>query len=263
MTQALVLQFAPEYDISDAFNCECDPTGAQNPSATLAELRSELATRMGYGGQVSSGVLPPGVTAKFNSIISSAQLYLYRRYDVLRTERFFTWPLTTGVRFYDLPNNLSDCPVKLDPREVTWAGIEYKGLWYRIACGIPPELYSFLAPRFPTRYEIRECIEVYPPPIDDLFQLQIKGRYAPAAMTADTDKCIIDDRIVFLQALSDAKADAGHPDAQRYSQEAELMIRGMVAGAHETRRYLPGGNRFVERLPTTWVRKDGTVVTGT
>jgi hypothetical protein len=186
---------------TDDANCACDPTGAENPSRTLAQLRAALASRMGYAANIAGGgALPPGLDTKFNNFLSDAQQYLYRRYRVLRTERFFTWQLTAGERFYDIADNLETCPVKLDPRSLTWVGVQRNGLWYDLDCGIPPELYTFPQQSFPRRYEIRECIEL------------------------------------------------------------ELVIRGMVAGAHQTRRYIPGEPSERMYRPLKWTRADGTVI---
>ena len=50
----------------------------------------------------------------------------------------------------------------------------------------------------------------------------------------------MDDELVFLLALANAKAHYGKPDANNYIQQLETMMLNLVAGAHNTRRYVPG-----------------------
>ena len=61
-------------------------------------------------------------------LIQSAQEQLYRRYNALRTERFYSWPLVAGTRLYDLPDNQEACSKRLDPHKVTWVGVERGGI---------------------------------------------------------------------------------------------------------------------------------------
>lgn len=216
------------------YDCSCDDT---TNNRTLATLRKDLLVRLGYAAQAANP--PPGMVDLLNSFLIDAQEQLYRRYDVLRTERFFTWNMQKGVRFYDLPDNVETCTKKLDAREITWIGVEHNGVWYPLQPDIRPELYSFSQEGFPSRYEIRSCIEVWPAPSDDNFKLRIKGRFGLEAFAADADKTTIDDRLVFLLALANAKAHYRHPDAGNYVQQLEVMMMRLVAGLHQTRRYIP------------------------
>jgi hypothetical protein len=338
--------------ITDTIQCDCDDT---NDNRTLLSLRSELMGRLGYGAQAANP--PPGMTDLLNSFLQEAQELLYRRYEVLRTERFFSWPLTAGVTLYDLPDNAegdalptpvpaafatattggsllagtyyyrisainargetlasaetsqvvlgvatntvtvnwsavvapdgvsavtgyriygrtigterliatvglvttyidtgaitpagalpssnttSVCSKKLDPRKVSWVGAIRDEIWYPLTCGIPPTLYSHEYQNWPQRYEIRQCIQIWPAPAETLGSLVIKGRFGLAAFTADTDKVTIDDRAVFLLALANAKSHYRQPDANNYVAQLEVFIDNLVAGAHQTRRYVPG-----------------------
>lgn len=219
------------------YNCDCDDASGNR---TLKSLRDELARRLGYGAQVDN--LPPGMTDLLNSFLQGAQRALYRRYDVLRTERFYTWNMTAGTRYYDLADNRDTCTRKLDPRKITWAGVSQGcGDWTELRCGINPLLYTNedMTGR-PERYEIRQCIEVWPAPADESYQLRLKGNFGLDPFLADTDATTVDDELVFLLALANAKAHYGKPDANNYIQQLETMMMNMVAGAHNTRRYVPG-----------------------
>lgn len=250
----ILMQFRPMVNPADPtppadecnYNCDCDD--APN-NRTLKALRDDLARRLGYGAQVNN--LPPGMTDLLNSFLIEAQELLYRRYDVLRTERFYTWDMTAGVRLYDLDANRDTCTKRLDPRKITWAGVS-QGCndWTELRCGINPLLYSHDMTGRPSHYEIRQCIEVWPAPADNSYQLRIKGHFGLEAFAADTDKTTIDDRPVFLLALANAKAHYGKPDANNYIQQMETMLLGLVAGAHQTRRYIPGRDRSADYVYT-------------
>ena len=337
--------------ITDSINCACSDT---TNNRTLKSLRDDLMRRLGWGATVNNP--PPGVADMLNSFLTEAQELLYRRYNVLRTERFFSWPLTANIRLYDLPDNeesrtvptpvnaafatagaggtlaagtywyrvsainaygetlastetsqvtagatstvtvnwvtptapnadtavtgyriygrtegaqlllaqvglvntwidtgaltpagalpasntTARCAKQLDPRSLTWVGYEYDGDWYPLAEGINPQLYTNDLSRRPLRYEIRQCIELWPVPSETEGNLVIKGRFGLDAFTADTDRVTIDDRAVFLMALANAKAHYRQPDAGNYVQQLEVYIDNLVAGAHLTRRYVPG-----------------------
>lgn len=219
-----------------SYNCECEDDYPAR--RTLVELRHDLARRLGYGAQVEN--LPPGMTELLNSFLQGAQRALYRRYSVLRTERIFRWPLVEGVRFYDLDGNDDACTKRLDPRKVRWVGIERDGVWTPLVCGIPPEAYSYPQIGWPTRYEIRQCIEIWPAPDSTVQYLRVKGHFELEPFTEDDHATTIDDELVFLLALANAKAHYNKPDANNYIAQLETMMANLVAGSHHTRRYIPG-----------------------
>jgi hypothetical protein len=232
-----------------SYNCECDDP---NPSRTLAELRRSLMIRLGFSAQTANP--PPGMVDLLNDFLQGAQRNLYRQYTVLRTERFFTWALIPGVRFYDLAENEDECTKELDPRMITWAGLsDGPQSWRPLICGIPPECYT--QPEvlgWPTRYEIRQCIELWPAPSDDNLRLRIKGHFGLEPFEADDDQCTIDDEAVFLYALARAKAHYRQPDAANYQTDAMNYIRNMTAGKHQTRRYVPGEAPYIVPPPPLW-----------
>lgn len=234
-----------------SYNCECEDDYPAR--RTLAELRTELHERLGYADQAPSA----GMVKLLNSFLQGAQRALYRRYSVLRTERIFRWPLVEGVRFYDLDGNDDICTKRLDPRKVRWVGIERDGVWTPLVCGIPPEVYSFgERTGWPTRYEIRQCIEIWPAPDPTPAFLRVKGDFELQPFTDDAHTTTIDDELVFLLALANAKAHYGKPDAANYIGQLETMMSNLVAGSHHTRRYIPGQRVYVNEPEPVWT--DGT-----
>lgn len=225
-----------EGESSTNFNCDCDDLSGYE---TLAQLRARLMVRLGYAGQVNNP--PPGMAALLNDFLQSSQRLLYMKYTELRTERFFTWTMEPGVRLYDLPNNDDECTKKLNALKLSWVGVEdLNGAWLPLISGIPPEFYTGITMNsIPERYEIRQCIEVFPPP-DAAYKLRIKGHFKLQAFTADADQTTIDSELVFLWALATAKAHYGQPDANNVVAMANDYLGRLVAGKHGTKRYIPG-----------------------
>lgn len=219
-----------------SYNCECDD-GPVNRD-TLANLREALLIRLGFAAQLAEPM--PGTVLLVDSFLKTAQKTLYRRYDELRTERFYSWPLVAGVRLYDFPENAETCTKRLDSKKVTWVGLVKDDIWSPLIEGIPPEIYSSNITGQLSRYEIRQCIEVWPAPDETLGSLVIKGHFGLESFENDDDLTTLDAHAVFLLALADAKAHYGKPDANTYYQQLETYISDMVAGGHHTARYVPG-----------------------
>ena len=217
------------------FNCECDE---ETTNETLGALRTRMLVRLGYAAQAEDP--PPGMALLLNDFLVSAQRILYRKYPALRTERFFTWTMQAGERFYDLPDNDEACNKRLDPYKLTWVGVEDpNGAWLPLIKGIPPTFYTgVMNPGIPERYEIRQCIEVFPAPIDG-YKLRIKGHFGLTSFAEDEDQTTIDSELVFQWALATAKAHYGQPDAAELKRDAKTYLCDLVSGSHQTARYVP------------------------
>lgn len=219
-----------------SYNCDCDDT---TDYETLAALRARLMVRLGYAGQVANP--PPGMAALLTDFLTGAQRLLYMKYTELRTERVFTWTMVQGVNLYDLPDNDEVCTKKLNALKLSWVGIEdLNGAWFPLISGIPPEFYTGQTQEsMPQRYEIRQCIEVFPIP-NAAYKLRIKGHYKLQPFTADDAQTTIDSELVFLWALATAKAHYGHPDANNIAAMANDYLGRLVGDKHGTKRYVPG-----------------------
>ena len=219
-----------------SYNCECDD---DYPRTTLAALRKRLLRRLGFSAQANNP--PPGMADLLDDFIRSAQELLFRRYSVFRRERFYTWNLVPGTRFYDLDANADACTKKLDPRMISWAGISQgDGSWRPLYCGIDPVMYTARGPGIPSHYEGRQCIELWPAPADDTWKLRIKGQFGLMPLEADDDETTVEEEAIFLLALANAKAHYGQPDAGNYASQLTSYVRDLLRGGHHTRRYIPG-----------------------
>lgn len=222
-----------------SYNCDCDD---DYPRKTLLQMRQDLMRRLNFANVDNPA---PGQSELLDSFIREAQELAYRSYKVFRMERYYSWPMTEGVRFYDFLENAETCTKRMDPRMVTWVGISQDdNFWRPLICGIKPEFYYGSIEGWPQYYEIRQCIEVWPPPSDDTWKLRIKGYFGLAPLVADTDETTIDPYAISLLALANAKAHYGQPDAANYASQWREYLGNLTAGSHHTRRYIPNDGVF-------------------
>jgi hypothetical protein len=223
-----------------SYNCQCMDEVV--PTDTLANLRSRILIRLGYAAQSANP--PPGMASLVNDFLISGQKLLYKKYTQLHTRRLFRWKVTPGQRFYSLKDNDEDvlCNFQMDPtRHIQWAGIQdTRNVWYPLIEGIEPQLYTMITkPWRPARYEIRQCIEIYPAP-DQTYWMWFKAHFGLLTFASDSDSTTIDAELVFLHALSNAKAHYGQPDANNIQAQANAYRRYIIAGSHGTKSYIPG-----------------------
>jgi hypothetical protein len=197
--------------------------------------------------------MPPNAKAVVTQNVIMAQEQAYHEYDVFRTERYFEWPMQQGVQFYDLAANADVCTKRLDPRKVSWVGIsQVDGQWVPLRNGIDSVRYGFASESIPSRYEIRQCIEVWPAPSDDTWTLRIKGHFGLMPFAADADTTTIDWQSVYLLALANCKAFYKQGDASTIGKQFERHVYNLVAGSHHTARYLPGDVALVPEPVPLW-----------
>jgi hypothetical protein len=227
--------------VTAQFNCTC--VDAQGGSfQTLLQLRQRLMVRLGFGNQLANP--PPGVAALMDSFLYDAQVLYYQRAPWLLANRFFSWPLLAGVRLYDFPDNAEPCSAKLDPTKITRVAVVRDGIWYTMRGGIEIPQYGYdTIEGIPTQYAIRSCIEIWPKPDVTEGSLVIQGDMGLLPFADDSDTATINDTLIFLLALGNAKAHYRQPDADRYIQQAEVFLNNLVAGSHATNRYVPGRDR--------------------
>jgi len=237
------------------FNCDCMQV---LPWRTLSELRTDMMYRLGYAAVADNP--PPGMNGLLYRFLRDAQIQLSKMPKFqIQMERFFSWTMEPGGRYYDILGyddvagvasvDQAGCNAagagsgSLDPNKVTFVGFEdLNGAWYRLAKGIDPLMYTRaqISNGWPTNYEIRGCIEIFPAP-QAAYTLWVKGQFGLAPFLDDSSdpSTTIDDEIVFLLALGMAKMHYGQRDAQAVMTQAQSYIRNLVAGSHQTGRYVP------------------------
>lgn len=236
------------------FNCDCeDVSGYQ----TLSELRTRMMRRLGYSAQAANP--PPGMADLLDDFLQSAQRILYLKNPDMRTERYFRWTMTPGVRYYgyatpDSSGDFTDisCDKFLQGTGVQWVGIEdLNGHWYELSKGIDPAWYTTDTQEGrPSAYELRSCIEVYPAPAG-AYNLWIRGRFGIEPFAEDTDRTTIDSELVFLLALGNAKLHYKQEDANAVLTQAGTYLVELKAAQHGTRRYIPGTAKLAPAVRPT------------
>ncbi len=223
-------------------NCDCvDVTDDK----TLAEYRRDLLVKSGFAAIADNP--PPGVADLFNLLLQDAQKFVYNKYPALRTRRFFRWSMAEGVRYYALRGNDEctgdDCVFSMEPyKNIEGAWVEdVNGTWLPLTEGIPGTFYTTVTQfGIPLRFEIRQCLEVFPAPNSDDYKLWIKGHFGLQSFTEETDKPTIDGHLVYMWALADALAYYGKPQAVQARADANDYLGQLTAGTHGARRYVPG-----------------------
>lgn len=150
----------------------------------------------------------------------------------------------------------------LDQRQASWVGISNGDVgWRPLRKGVPPITYSNQLNGIPIFYDIREQIEVWPPPVGPLWALHIKGYFTCGPFEADTDTTTIDWQAVYLQALADAKIAFKQPDAQLAEAQLRTYIGDLIAGTHGTARYIPGPQTIPNAIRPVLLDSNGNPVT--
>lgn len=243
-----------------AHNCTCtDTAGVTYP--TLLALGNRLMRRLGFGNQLANP--PPGMREIIDSFLQDAQTLIDSRLNSPQRTRFFSWNLVAAQNLYDVADNVEGqgedpiCTKILNVGGIEWVGIIRPGnLWVPLLEGIPPIANSYDASSgYPVRYEIRQCIEVWPAPATTEGQLVIKGTFRVLPFVDEADVCTVNPDALFMLALALGKKHYRQPDANDYATLAEGLVVAEVAGSHGTRRYVPGRGRdpdayYVEPVPT-------------
>lgn len=256
---------APTRMAADGDNCTLD----YQPVQTLAmamycahtakpEAKAYFEQHEKYVSDVAAR-RPPGLVATINRFLDEAQSTLVRRYPALHAQRWFSWPLTAGTRFYELANNAEQtdpapCTLKLDPLRITEAWIERDTTRQRLRQGVPSADVMRTSSGWPRFFEVRGAIEVWPAPAQTYGYLRIKGRSIPTPLAADGDVPAVDDHGLYLLALANLKAHYKQPDARDIVSEFEVYLQSLVAGTHGGARYVPGRSRdviYTPPVPTT------------
>lgn len=184
---------------------------------TLGELRSELARRLGFGAQGSAGIN----SGLLDSFLQGAQAQVYAQFDwrhLITNDE-----ITTGVgqTLYDWAD---DC----DPTRVRDVAV-LDAVWMPMREGISFAMRSTADSRsIPARYERFAQMEVWPEP-DAVYTIR---RYYVARcgrFTQDNDRASLDDNLIFLHALTNAKLHYRQQDGQVYANQLNAMMTNLKA----------------------------------
>ena len=179
---------------------------------TLGELRSELSRRLGFGAQGSSGIN----AGLLDSFLQNAQVQLFHSFEWRNLIKHDEETLGVGQQFYDYAD---DCD-PMNIRDVAvWDGMR----WVPMEEGITWEMRSDDTQDQPRRYERYAQMEVWPVPEK---QYTIRRYYvaSPGRFTQDNDRASLDDGLIFLHAVTNAKLHYKQADGEAYANQLNAML---------------------------------------
>ncbi len=205
---------------------------------TLGELRSQLARRLGFGAQGSAGIN----SGLLDSFLQSAQDQLYATFDWRHLIKYDEKSTEAGSRLYDWA---VDC----DPTRITEIAIWDGAYWVPMEEGISWAMRSTADSRtIPARYERFAQMEVWPDP-DDAYTMRRYYVATPARFTQDNDRASLDDGLIFLHALANAKHHYRQPDAQIYGAQLEAHLMKLKSQNRGHAVFRRGGDPAPEPRP--------------
>lgn len=197
---------------------------------TLQDLRTELLARLGMGGMGASGGANQGL---IDSFLRNGQAQLYEMTD---------WKELTWYEDKDLGVDQNQLDYAADcTRNKRLLRIEtvYNGQWRQLKEGIETAHWNTMdTPSFPARYERFAQILIYPK-ADAVYSIRQWYIADLGRFTENADTATLDDEMVFLHALANAKAHYRHPDAATYQGQLNTLlaaIRGRSFGSNRVYR---------------------------
>jgi hypothetical protein len=215
---------------------------------TLGELRAELLARLGMAAMGASG----GANLTLcNSFLRNGQAQLYRMQDWRHLIDYQDKTLGQSQNLLDYPTDgvMSGGSCARNKR-VLRVETQYSGQWMELAEGISTEMWSTMdTTSQPVRYERFAQLLVYPK-ANQVYTVRVWFVADLGRFTEDGDTATLDDEMIFLHALSNAKAHYRQPDAPTYQGQLNTLLgtlRGQSFGSNGVYRRGMGGSP--ERKP--------------
>lgn len=215
---------------------------------TLGELTSELMARLGMGAMGASGT----AQTLMQSFLRNGQAQLYWAQDWKHLIDYADKDLGVSQNLLDYAtagtmNPAFTCAAN---RRVLRVETVYNGQWRRIPEGIRTEDWSKMSVKsYPVRFE-RYAQLLFYPLANQIYTIRQWFVTDLQPFTASTDVAMLDDEMILLHAVTNAKAHYRHPDSALYQgQLAQLMasLRGQSFSSDGV--YRRDESREVERKP--------------
>lgn len=187
---------------------------------TLGELRSVLLARLGMSGMGASGGANQTL---IDSFLSNAQTQLYWMQDWRRLIAYEDKTLGVGQNEIDYPTACT--------RDQRVLRIEspYNGQYRELTEGIKTEDWSTMDTQsWPCQFERYEQILIYPK-ADQIYTVRVwyVGDLLP--FTQVDHEATLDDEMILLHAVTNAKAHYRQPDADLYKGQLDTLL-GRIRG---------------------------------
>lgn len=215
---------------------------------TLGDLRGELLARLGMGGMGASGGANQTL---MDSFLRNAQAQLYRLADWKHLTDYEDKTTGAGQNLYDYPTvGVMSGGTSIRDKRILKVETNVSGQFVQIKEGITTGMWSTMDTQGqPQRYERYAQILVYPK-ADAIYTLRIWFVADLGDFTHNNDAATLDDEMILLHAVTNAKAHYRHPDAKLYEGQLDALlgsIRGQSFGSNGVYRRDDG--QEAERRP--------------
>jgi hypothetical protein len=213
---------------------------------TLGEMRSTLQTRLGFGSAgAAAGVNAPII----DNFLFNAQVQLYWQVDWKKLTTYADKTVGVGQTLVDYPTVTGGAPADANPERILKIAVKVNTLWIDLNEGIETQHYSYVDRQYyPQRYERYAQIELWPQ-ADQTYTVRIWYIKALARFTQDGDRATVDDDLLFLHALANAKAHYHQPDAQFYSSQLSSMLSELKSKTWGKKHYRRAADESVAVRP--------------
>jgi hypothetical protein len=198
----------------------------------LIKLVDQLRSELKESSNPASGV---NTLESYKYVLNAQQEFLYHDYAWPFLRGHFDVEMQAGERYYDLP---------VDPGTISRYEFKWNDIWSPIVVGIGASNYNSqdsdrdqrADPVQNWQFEGDTQFEVWPVPASNGGTVRFWGRQALTKMVKDTDRCILDDRLIVLFAAANR---APKETYQRKLAEANSYYRALK------KRFTNGSRGFV------------------
>lgn len=200
---------------------------------TLETLRTELLARLGMGGMGASG---GANQTSIDSFLRNGQAQLYRMQDWRHLTDYQDKILGASQNLLDYPTDgvMSGMRCARDKRILKLETL-YSGEYLQLREGISTDMWSTMETLSqPVRYERYAQLLIYPK-ANQAYTVRVWFVADLGRFTENDDVCTLDDEMVFLHALANAKAHYRQPDAATYQGQLNTLLaslRGQSFGSN-------------------------------
>lgn len=194
-----------------------------SPYRTLGQLRAILQARCGMGGMGASGANQ----TLLNSFLTNGQAQLYRLQNWKHITDYQDKTLGVGQNQIDYPvaGALSGGALTATrDRRVLKLESPQNGQYIPIKEGITTEMWSTMdTPSWPARFERYAQILIYPK-ADQIYTVRVWFIADLLPFSEDGHFATLDDEMILLHALANAKAHYRQPDARTYQGQLDALL---------------------------------------
>lgn len=192
---------------------------------TLGELQSELLARLGMGAMGASGGANATLTASF---LRNGQAQLYRMQDWRHLTDYEDKALGTSQNLLDYPDTgvMGAGGCSRDKRVLRVERI-VDSIYTPLAEGIETGHWNTMDTlSYPSRYERYAQILIYPK-ADQAYTVRVWYVADLGRFTEQDDPASLDDEMILLHALANAKSHYRQPDAGTYQGQLNTLLASL------------------------------------